>query len=132
MTPVLEIQNAVADAFGIPPEEMTSQTRKWRVAHPRQIAMMIARQHTGYSLPRLGRLFGHRDHTTILYGIESAHKRIAKDRNLAATVHWLEQRFQAPSTTWSPPPSRDPCQRCGARPGMCGHSHQRLVTVACG
>ena len=64
---VRQIQHVVASHFGIPVEEMWSERRARSVARPRQIAMYLAKELTGYSLPRLGRMFGGRDHTTVMH-----------------------------------------------------------------
>jgi chromosomal replication initiator protein len=64
---VSQIQHAVAGHFGIRVEEMWSERRARSVARPRQIAMYLARELTGYSLPRIGRHFGYRDHTTVIH-----------------------------------------------------------------
>jgi chromosomal replication initiator protein len=64
---VCKIQYTVASHFGIPMQEMWSERRARAVARPRQIAMYLAKELTGYSLPRLGRMFGYRDHTTVLH-----------------------------------------------------------------
>lgn len=124
MTPVYEIQQLTAETFGIEIDDILSPTRRRKIAWPRQVAMMLARQHTGYSLPRLGRLFK-RDHSTILEGIRQAERRVANDRSLAATVRMMERRLGVASA--DPPRVESyPCQRCGARPGMCGHNRVRL------
>jgi chromosomal replication initiator protein len=66
---VSKIQRAVAIYFEIPVQEMWSERRAHAVARPRQIAMYLTRELTGYSLPRIGRCFGNRDHTTVLHAI---------------------------------------------------------------
>ena len=46
------------------------------VATARQIAMYLCREMTNLSLPKIGRLFGNRDHTTVMY----ANKKITETR----------------------------------------------------
>lgn len=64
---VLEIQQRTCARFKIPLEEMRTRCRETVVA--RQVAIYLARRNTSLSLPQLGRRFGGRDHTTILYSI---------------------------------------------------------------
>lgn len=83
---VRQIQNVVADAFGIAPEEMTSPSRKKRVAHPRQVAMYITRRYTPYSLPRIGQFFGNRDHSTVIHAVRAVDARLGQSTRLRSKV----------------------------------------------
>jgi chromosomal replication initiator protein len=84
-----EIQVAVGEHFGVSPEELLSSTRTLRVAWPRQVAMYLARELTGESLPAIGRQFGGRDHTTVLHAWRRASARIAADDDLRQAVEKL-------------------------------------------
>jgi chromosomal replication initiator protein len=68
-----EITQAACKRFGLTPDELLSTSRAARVSWPRQVAMYLARELTAESLPAIGREFGGRDHTTVMY----AHRRIA-------------------------------------------------------
>jgi chromosomal replication initiator protein len=61
------IKERVAKFYGISIKEMEAQRRDQRVTMPRQIAMYIAWQLTGASLPQIAREFGKKDHTTAMY-----------------------------------------------------------------
>jgi chromosomal replication initiator protein len=74
-----EIQAAVGEHFGLSADELLSSTRTQRVAWPRQLAMYLARELTGESLPAIGREFGGRDHTTVLHAWRRTTARIASD-----------------------------------------------------
>jgi chromosomal replication initiator protein len=76
---IAEIQTAACDHFGVSPEELLSTSRSTRIAWPRQLAMYLARELTGESLPAIGRHFGGRDHTTVLHAWRRTNARIATD-----------------------------------------------------
>ena len=80
-----DIENAVAARFGLTREAMRCLTRARAVARPRQIAMYLAREITGHSLPRIGNHFG-RDHTTVLHAVRNITKLAAADPVIAAQV----------------------------------------------
>ena len=61
------IKERCAKHYGISIKEMEAQRRDQRVTLPRQIAMYIAWQLTGASLPQIAREFGKKDHTTAMY-----------------------------------------------------------------
>jgi chromosomal replication initiator protein len=68
---VADIQRVTAAHFEIPAREMVSARRSREVARPRQVAMYLAREMTPQSLPAIGRMFGGRDHTTVLHAIRT-------------------------------------------------------------
>jgi chromosomal replication initiator protein len=74
-----EIQAAVGEHFGLSAQELLSNARTARIAWPRQVAMYLARELTGESLPSIGRHFGGRDHTTVLHAWRRTSARILAD-----------------------------------------------------
>ena len=72
---VRDIQREVAAHHNLPVAIMTGQTRIRAHAWPRQEAMLLATRLTEQSLVNIGRLFGNRDHTTVIHAIRSAGKR---------------------------------------------------------
>jgi chromosomal replication initiator protein len=74
-----EIQAAACRHFNLTPEELLSPSRAARVAWPRQVAMYLARELTDESLPAIGRYFGRRDHTTVMYAVRRAEQKIVTD-----------------------------------------------------
>ena len=86
---VEEIQAATCQLFGISAEELLSSARNARVAWPRQLAMFLARELTGQSLPAIGRQFGGRDHTTVLHACRRTSARIDADSDSREAVDKL-------------------------------------------
>jgi chromosomal replication initiator protein len=72
---VARIQQAVAETYGVPVEKMKARGRASQIAHARQVAMFLAREHTHLSLAQIGEHFGGRDHTTVLH----AHRKISDE-----------------------------------------------------
>jgi chromosomal replication initiator protein len=71
------IQQVVANYFKIKQEELLAKKRTRNVTYPRQIAMYLCRELTETSLPRIGEMFGGRDHTTVIH----AHDKISREKN---------------------------------------------------
>jgi chromosomal replication initiator protein len=84
-----EIQTAVCDHFDLSAADLLSSSRVARVAWPRQLAMYLARELTGQSLPTIGREFGGRDHTTVLYACRRAVRRLEVDSDARTAVEKL-------------------------------------------
>ena len=92
---VKEIQTAACRHFGISPEELLSTGRTARVTWPRQVAMFLARELTGESLPAIGRQFGGRDHTTVLHACRRTATRISEDGVCRDTVDRLRATLRS-------------------------------------
>lgn len=97
-TPVEEIQQRVSKAFGISRAELVGSTRAAVPLNARQIAIYLTRELTDLSLPQIGRLYGGRDHSTVLNSIRRAEARCGEDPNLAARVDELRAAIHSSST----------------------------------
>jgi chromosomal replication initiator protein len=84
-----EIQAVVGTHFGVSAQELLSSSRSARIAWPRQLAMYLARELTDESLPAIGRHFGGRDHTTVMYACRRASARIDDDAAVREAVEKL-------------------------------------------
>ena len=73
----IDIINAVAAYYKFTADDLYGSSRVQAVALARQIAMYLCREQTNLSLPKIGQLFGGRDHTTVMY----AQKKITEYMN---------------------------------------------------
>ncbi|MGH7740590.1 MAG: chromosomal replication initiator protein DnaA [Candidatus Eiseniibacteriota bacterium] len=88
MTPD-RIVTSVAERFGVRTEAMLGQRRTRSVAMPRQVAMYLTRQLTELSLVEIGRMFGGRDHTTVIYACDKVARLMQGDNAFADKVNQL-------------------------------------------
>lgn len=88
------IKKAVSKYFGVKVSDMESEKRSKNVAFPRQIAIYLIRDHTNYSLPQMGKLFGGRDHTTIRHSYEKIAEEIKTDRELQDIVDTIYSQIE--------------------------------------
>lgn len=84
-TPIDPILEAVAAVFHVTVDAMRERGREQSVGEARQVVMYLARQRTGMSYAEIGRALK-RDHTTILWGVESIAKRVRSDERLRVGV----------------------------------------------
>lgn len=93
------IQDEVAQFYGIKPDYLRQPdrlgSREPRISHPRQMAMVLSREFTKFSLPDIGRHFGGRDHTTVLYALKAVQKRAKADPYVDLELEVLRERFAA-------------------------------------
>ena len=80
------IQSVVAKYYNIDKADFKVQRRSGDIAFPRQIAMYLSKQLTGQPLVEIGKAFGGRDHTTVLYAINKIESIIKTDSNTRTIV----------------------------------------------
>jgi len=95
----LEIEDGVVRAVGAPDrsltvQELVSPRRSQAVAYPRQVAMYLSRELTDSSLPKIGKEFGGRDHTTVIHATSKITRLIREDRSVYNLVQELTARIK--------------------------------------
>lgn len=78
VTPAL-IMNQTAEYFEIKIDHLCSTDRSQEVSYARQIAMYLCRELTEISLPRIGVIFGNRDHSTVLYACRKVGEKLSQN-----------------------------------------------------
>ncbi len=91
---VANIQSLVADHFDVPVEKLHSKTRKRSVVLARQLSMYLAKKLTKQSLKAIGKTFGGRDHSTVIYSINAVKDLIDTDAIIRQTVKELEKKIK--------------------------------------
>jgi chromosomal replication initiator protein len=93
ITPEL-IQNVTADYYQLKVEDLKSKKRNRPIAYPRQVAMYLCRELTDLSLPKIGDIFGGRDHTTVIHACDKIAGEIESDLQVKRTVNELIKRIK--------------------------------------
>lgn len=80
------IIKTVAEYYNIKQDELFNKKRTQNIAHPRQVAMFLCRELADLSYPRIGELFGGRDHTTVIHAFEKISKNKENNLNLKGEI----------------------------------------------
>jgi chromosomal replication initiator protein len=88
------IQEIVSGRFGLSLEELCADKRSQNIVYPRQVAMYLSRELTDSSLPKIGREFGGRDHTTVIHATSKIARLIKEDRSVYNLVQELTARIK--------------------------------------
>ncbi|HYH52743.1 MAG TPA: chromosomal replication initiator protein DnaA [Solirubrobacterales bacterium] len=95
-TSVEEIQQRVAEGFGISRAELVGSSRAATPLRARQVAIFLTRDMTDLSLPQIGRLYGGRDHSTVLNSLRRVEASLDEDTKLAEKVRELRGAIHNP------------------------------------
>jgi len=91
---IRSIQETVSERFGMTINELCSAKRSQAIAYPRQVAMYLSRALTDSSLPKIGKEFGGRDHTTVMHANAKIEGMIREDRSVYNLVQELTARIK--------------------------------------
>jgi chromosomal replication initiator protein len=88
------IQELVSERFGLSLDELCGDKRSQNIVYPRQVAMYLSRELTDSSLPKIGKQFGGRDHTTVIHATSKIARLIREDRSVYNLVQELTARIK--------------------------------------
>ncbi|WP_041392348.1 chromosomal replication initiator protein DnaA [Sphingobium sp. SYK-6] len=89
-----EIQKVCAAHYRIDASEMRSHRRARAVARPRQVAMYLAKKLTLRSLPEIGRVFGGRDHSTVIHAVRTIEAMRLDNPEMDADIRALQKQLE--------------------------------------
>ena len=87
------IQDLVANHFNLDIDTIQSKSRKRQIVTARQLAMYFVKKHTNHSLKSIGKAFGGRDHSTVIYSCRTVNDLIDSDRSFQLIVEELEKKL---------------------------------------
>jgi len=83
------IQKVVSEHFGLKVSELKAKNNARNVSEPRQIAMYLCKTLTNNSLPKIGREFGGKHHTTVLHSVRKIEAMRVQDKDFNAVLNKL-------------------------------------------
>ena len=92
--PIEKIQTEVGKFYNVIVNEMKGSRRVQNIVLARQVAMYLAREMTDNSLPRIGREFGGKDHTTVMHAYEKIKGMIEIDDNLRLEIQTIKKKLK--------------------------------------
>ncbi len=72
----------VSEYYKIKIADLLSKRRSKSVVHFRQMEMVLAKEMTNHSLPKVGNTFGSRDQTTVLHDCRKIEKLLKENHNI--------------------------------------------------
>ena len=92
--PIDKIQTEVGNFYGVSVKEMKGTRRVQNIVLARQVAMYLARELTDNSLPKIGKEFGGKDHTTVIHAHAKIKSLIDEDDNLRLEIETIKKKIK--------------------------------------
>ncbi|MGK0720191.1 chromosomal replication initiator protein DnaA [Streptococcus uberis] len=92
--PIEEIQIQVGKFYGVTVKEIKATKRTQNIVLARQVAMFLAREMTDNSLPKIGKEFGGRDHSTVLHAYNKIKNMIIEDESLRIEIETIKNKIK--------------------------------------
>ena len=89
-----KIINIVADYYNMTPTILSGKTRTGQIALARHVAMYLIRINIDIPLTKIGKMFGNRDHTTVMNGISKVENMLKTDEALKMVIDDLQKRIK--------------------------------------
>jgi len=83
------IQEITAKYFHISPSDLLSRKKDRKISYPKQVAIFLTRKYTDMSLKEIGRAFGNKHHSSIIYSINSIEKKIKSKISVVNDINKL-------------------------------------------
>ena len=91
------IRRAVAERWQVRDEALSTKRRTRDLTVPRQVAMYLIRDLLDYPLAHIGRLFGDRDHSTVIHSIRKVEEAMRVDAEFCRRVEGVRDEIEKSS-----------------------------------
>ena len=92
--PIEKIQEEVGNFYDVSVKEMKGTRRVQNIVLARQVAMYLARELTDNSLPKIGKEFGGKDHTTVIHAHAKIKSMIETDDKLRIEIETIKKKIK--------------------------------------
>ncbi|MBQ9001182.1 MAG: chromosomal replication initiator protein DnaA [Eggerthellaceae bacterium] len=91
---ITDIQKQVEQYYGISHPDLVGQKRDRRIAYARKIAVYLSREMLDLPYNSIGKSFGGRDHTTIMYSVRDVEKQMKQSREIREEIENVKKRIK--------------------------------------
>ena len=90
---IAKIQKAVANYFKITVDDLKSKKRNSSINYPRQVAIYLSREYTTESYPKIGLVFGNRNHSTIIHSYDKIKSDLKENKQLEEIIKEIKENI---------------------------------------
>lgn len=89
-----KVMQVVADHYNLSVEDLKGKKRNSSISMPRQIAMYICRIYVEETLPKIGSIFGGKDHTTVMHSVNKIKTEVKNNKSLEAEIQKILEKLK--------------------------------------
>lgn len=89
-----DITETICEKYGFKVKDLSAKSRKAGLVQARQIAMYLIHKYIGSTYSEIGRIFGKRDHSTVLYACNQIASRMGTDKTFRREMEELESAIR--------------------------------------
>ena len=90
-----KIITVVSDYYNKTPSQLTGSSRQGDITFARHIAMYLIRKMLDTPYTKIGMMFGGKDHTTVMNGVEKVEKELKTNPNIETAINDIKSRLKA-------------------------------------
>lgn len=87
------VLSIVSKVFQVSVEDIKGNSRRREISQARQVSMYLMRQHTDLSLPKIGEVFGGKDHSTVLYSCDKVNQQREQDPEIGRLLQEINDEL---------------------------------------
>jgi len=95
MVELSDIENIVISFYAVSSEDLHGRSRQRKIATARQVCMYLARNLTQHSLKEIGRFFGNKNHSTVVFATQKIESSMSDEAELKATIDHLVAQLRS-------------------------------------
>lgn len=91
---VSDIQKQTEAFYKVSHTEIVGKKRTKNIAHARQVAMYLCREMLDASYSAIGKEFGGKDHTTVLYSVNNVEEKIKSSKDVQEEIDFIKKQIR--------------------------------------
>lgn len=91
---IADIQKQVEQYYEVSHADLVGQKRDRKIAYARKIAVYLSREMLDLPYNHIGKSFGNRDHTTIMYSVTNVEKQMSESREIREEIENIKRRIK--------------------------------------
>ena len=86
-----KIKKVISSYFQLSESDLLSASRKPQIVYARNLCYYLIREELGYNYSKIGEIFGGKDHTSVMYGVDKVSS--SKENDTLKDIQYLKEKL---------------------------------------